>query len=102
VDSQMYATDYETYQEIMSDLLRPIEARSIAGEVLVRLYQSKLVYLENLRTKCFYEMNAAFGEGKFTSNDYALIVEAIRSTRANIKVAVLAAIEENIGRRHAV
>lgn len=102
MDNRVYATDYETYREIMPELLHPIQGRNVDGELLVRLYQSKLVYLENLRIQCFREINAVMSQTQFTPQDHELIVEAIRFTKAHIKSAILAAIQENIHRRHAV
>ena len=89
-------TDYETYREIMSDLLKPIAADDLDVDTLKRLYESKLVYLENLRVKCFRDMNS----GKvthYTQDDYRIIVEASVQTRKHLRGVVLNAINARLG-----
>ncbi len=111
--SSVSNTDYATYRQIMDELLRPIVATDLDGDTLRRLYESKLVYLENLRVKAFRSINApqplvqppgsssaqAAGEAHFTRDDYALILEAISTSRAHLKQVVLLAISENLSRR---
>ena len=46
-------TDYETYKEIMDELRNPIVANGLEPDILVRLHESKIIYLENLRVRCF-------------------------------------------------
>jgi hypothetical protein len=95
------ATDYQTYHEIMDELLRPITAEGLDSDTLKRLYESKLVYLENLRTKCFVELN---GEkpGRFSMEDYKLILEARRETQRHLRDLILVAMAENLAKRDAV
>lgn len=103
-------TDYETYREIMGELLRPISGSDLDAETLKRLYESKLVYLENLRVQCFLAINAPGpGAGKdtlrtahFTAKDYALILDAIKTTRSHLRQVVLVAITSNFARRKQV
>jgi hypothetical protein len=92
------STDFETYREIMSELTRPISGEGLDDETLKRLYESKLVYLENLREKCFWEMNINFSS-HFCASDHMLILEAIRQTRAHLRDIILMTILNNIARR---
>ena len=94
-------TDYQTYREIMDELLIPINGDDLDPDLLVRLYQSKLVYLENLRTKCFMAMNRK-SETLFTSEDYALIIKAVQETKTHLRQTMVLAIAENLSNRKAV
>lgn len=94
------STDYETYQEIMGDLLRPIEGKGLDIDTLRRLYESKLVYLENLRIKCFLEINGG-GAGYFTVEDYQLILKAVRESNTHLRTVMLGAITHHLVRRTA-
>jgi hypothetical protein len=79
----------------MDDLLKPIAADGLDLDTLKRLYESKLVYLENLRVKCFKDMN--FGkETHFTTQDYKIIVEAASQTRDHLRGIVLGAINSRL------
>jgi len=112
-NSSVSNTDYATYRQIMDELLRPIVATDLDGDTLRRLYESKLVYLENLRVKAFRSINATQplvqspeqfsterpSEAHFTRDDYSLILEAISTSRAHLKQIVLLAITENLSRR---
>lgn len=95
------STDYETYREIMGELLRPIDGRGLDVDTLKRLHESKLVYLENLRVKCFYELNAGKG-GHFTMDDYNLILQAFGETNRQLRELILLAISSNLKKRTAV
>ncbi len=92
------ATDYETYKEIMGDLLGPIQAVGLDADTLKRLYESKLVYLENLRIKCFYEINKN-NESHFSVDDYQLIIQAVSETNKHLREIVLLAISDNLRKR---
>jgi hypothetical protein len=94
-------TNYQTYREIMDELLSPINGDDLEADILVRLYQSKLVYLENLRTKCFMEINRK-SETPFTATDYALIIKAVKETKAHLRQSMVLAISENLSNRKAV
>ena len=94
-------TDYQTYREIMDELLSPINGDDLDPDLLVRLYQSKLVYLENLRTKCFMEINRK-SDSLFTAEDYALIIKAVRETKSHLRQTMMLAISENLSKRKAV
>jgi hypothetical protein len=91
------STDFETYREIMDDLLRPIASEGLDEDTLKRLYESKLVYLENLRQKCFVEINSE-SICHFTKDDHALIIGAIKNTRLQIRDLVLLSIQCNLSR----
>lgn len=95
------STDYETYKEIMGDLLRPIEGKGLDIDTLRRLYESKLVYLENLRIKCFLEINGD-SSGYFTIEDYQLILKAVGETNTHLRTVMLGEITSNLARRTAV
>lgn len=94
------STDYETYKEIMTDLLRPISGAGLDDDTLKRLYESKLVYLDNLRAKCFMEMNSA-KVTHFKGEDHALILGAIKQTRLHLREVILLTIVNNLSRRKA-
>jgi lipase chaperone LimK len=98
VMAKQLTTDYETYREIMDELVRPIESSGLDIDTLKRLYESKLVYLENLRVKCFLEIN----NGKashFSMEDYQLILKAARDTEVHVKDLIMIAIMTNLERR---
>jgi hypothetical protein len=84
-------TDYDTYREIMDDLLKPIAGDGLDLDTLKRLYESKMVYLENLRLKCFRDLNSN-RETHFTKDDYRIIVEGGKQTRSHLRTVVLSAI----------
>ncbi len=90
--SKKSSTDYETYKEIMEDLMKPIIGEGIDPETLKRLYESKMVYLENLRIKCFREVNSN-KSSHFTKDDYNLIVRAGVETRKQLRDVVMSAIQ---------
>ena len=92
------STDYATYREIMDELLRPIDGRGLDVGTLKRLYESKLVYLENLRVKCFREINGN-QDSPFTLNDYELILGAVQQTGRHLRELILMAIMHNLERR---
>jgi len=90
--------DYATYREIMGDLLQPISSEGLDLDTLKRLYESKVVYLENLRIKCFVEMNSDRGS-HFTAEDQALIVKAAAEANRQLRQVVLLAITDNLAKR---
>jgi hypothetical protein len=93
------STDYETYREIMGELLRPIESHDLDVDTLKRLYESKLVYLENLRVKCFVEVNGQGTESLFTMDDYRLILKALDETNRHLRDLILCAITTKLKQR---
>ena len=95
------ATDYDTYKQIMDELLQPIAQEGLDLDTLRRLYQSKLVYLENLRVKCFREMN---GEttSHFSMDDYQLILKAITETHRHVRDLILLSINSNLAKRKVI
>jgi hypothetical protein len=95
------ATDYQTYREIMGELMQPIHSEGLDLDTLKRLYDSKLVYLESLRTKCFREMNTV-KDSPFKSEDLALILQAIGQTKEHIGGVVRHAVVTSLARRKVV
>ena len=91
------STEYSIYQEILDDLLKPIVHDGLDDETLRRLYESKLVYLENLRAKCFREINVET-KGTFTANDFRLILEALNLTRCHLSQHTKQTIHKNLNR----
>ncbi len=92
--------DYETYSEIMSELGSPINAEGLDLETLKRLYESKAVYLENLRVKCFLEINSE-SDTCFTSADYSLILNALNQTKKQIRSLIFFAVSKSTHQRKA-
>ncbi len=92
------STDYETYREIMGELLRPIESLDLDVDTLKRLYESKLVYLGNLRVQCFLEVNGG-ANGHFTMDDYRLILKALNETNRHLRNLILVAITTQLQKR---
>jgi len=88
-------TDYETYREIMSDLLKPIASDGLDEGTIKRLYESKIVYLENLRVKCFRDMNGGKAT-HFTQSDYQIIIEAGKQAKEHLRGVVLGAINKRL------
>ena len=95
------STDYDTYREIMGELIRPIESHGLDVDTLKRLYESKLVYLENLRVRAFLELNSD-KSGHFTMDDYQLIVRASQETHRHLRDLVLLAITTQLQKRNVV
>lgn len=91
-------TDYDTYREIMNELLHPIPAGELDHDTLKRLYESKAVYLENLRTKCFRELNG-LTQTHFTKDDYALVLRALEETRSHLRHLILGSVSEKLSKR---
>ncbi len=91
------STDYETYRQVMDELMRPIAASGLDDDTLKRLYESKLVYLENLREKCFWEINTD-ANAHFTAEDHALIISAISQTRQQLAEVIRLTIVNNLSR----
>jgi hypothetical protein len=79
-----YATDYETYSQIKWELHRPIQDEGLEFETLERLYESKLVYLERLRIKCFSAINSKTPSA-FTMQDYRYILIAVQTTKEQVR-----------------
>jgi hypothetical protein len=96
----MSSTDYETYREIMGELMRPIESMGLDLDTLKRLYQSKLVYLENLRAKCFIEINCG-RTTHFTMQDYQLILGALGETNRHVRELILLALTTQLQKKSA-
>lgn len=92
------STDYETYKEIMGELLSPIMAEGLDPDTLKRLYESKAVYLENLRIKCFRELNME-NSTFFSQEDYQLILEAISRTRGQLRKLIIVTLQSQLDRR---
>lgn len=90
--------EYETYREIMDELLRPIDGEGLDIETLKRLYESKLVYLENLRVRCFLEMNQV-KPGHFTLEDYGIIRVAMSRTTQHLRDLVVVAVTSGLAKR---
>lgn len=90
--------DYETYREIIDELILPIQGEGLDHDTLKRLYESKLVYLENLRTKIFYSMNQP-GHTLFGPNDYELIIESIAVSRRHLRSLVVLAVSDQLAKR---
>ncbi len=87
--------DYNVYKELEADLICPIESPTLNKDITVRLYESKLIYLENLRVKCFKDMNMN-SSSKFTTEDYNFILKAKQITNAYLKEVILDIIKENL------
>lgn len=94
-----FSTDYETYQEIMSELIKPIIGDDLDTDTLKRLYESKAVYLENLRIKCFTEMNGD-QSSHFSKDDYNLILNAIQENKKHVRSLILCAFTNKINKSH--
>lgn len=91
------STDYETYREIMDELLKPINGQGLDPDTLKRLYESKAVYLENLRIKCFMELNSE-NQSFFSWHDYELILRAIQENRKHVRALILLVFNEKLAR----
>jgi hypothetical protein len=94
--TKKWSTDYETYREIIGDLLKPIHSDGLDVDTLKRLYESKLVYLENLRVKCFRDLNSKVGF--FSKDDYSLIVQAAADTKKHMRAVLLSSISQRLSR----
>jgi hypothetical protein len=89
------STDFETYRQVIGDLLAPIGQNGLDWETLKKLYESKLVYLQNLRVRCFYEINRSPAP-QFSTADYELILQALRETRLHLKHLILHAVNDSL------
>ncbi|MBP9708538.1 MAG: hypothetical protein KBD78_12920 [Oligoflexales bacterium] len=93
--------DYETFKEVSSELLNPIDPMGLDAETLKRLYESKYVYLENIRGKCFRNMNQVKPYSLFSQEDYQLILSARDATNFQLKKLILVEMHTKLGRRKA-
>lgn len=91
-------SEYETYKEIIDELMVPIKGEGLEVETLARLYESKLVYLRNLRAKCFYSMNRHDGTF-FTTHDHNMILQAIEETQSHLRDLILMMVTTGISKR---
>jgi hypothetical protein len=85
----------------MDELARPIHTVDLDVGTLRRLYESKAVYLENLRVKCFMEINTN-PSSPYSQEDYRYILKAIEETRGHIRGLILNAINHNLSQRRKV
>ncbi|NRA66381.1 MAG: hypothetical protein HRU19_17980 [Pseudobacteriovorax sp.] len=92
------STDYETYREIMGELLKPINQSGLDSDTLKRLYESKAVYLENLRIKCFMELNNE-KSSFFTWQDYDLILQALSENKKHIRSLILLLFDDQLSHK---
>ncbi len=93
--AQGYLTDYETYREILDDLLQPINAANLDTNTIKRLYQSKITYLENLRLRCFSDINKA-SITPFTQHDYSIILHAKQVAQVHLRQLILATLHTSL------
>lgn len=93
------STDYATYKGIMEELLQPIVANGLDHDTLKRLYESKLVYLENLRIKCFHDINSNKVIAYFSTDDYAIILKALEQTKAHVRDLIILAVKHALATR---
>ncbi|MEY4065812.1 MAG: hypothetical protein RIR26_2020 [Pseudomonadota bacterium] len=87
---------YQLYCELLEELLEPIEP-TLDLNTRYELYQSKLIYLENLQEQCFRSVNRnSNGHSQmhddFTSQDLQTIKTAITSTHAFMRSTILEAL----------
>lgn len=89
---------YDAYIEIKSELVKPISDNGLDGQTVKRLYESKAVYLENLRIKCFREMNQfRHQDDGFNEDDYQFILNAAKINRNHLRSHIMAVIKERLG-----
>lgn len=91
-------TDYETFKEIIYELLSPIDDEGLDIDTLKSLYESKLVYLENLRIKCFLDINHG-KNASFSQEDYKMILKAINQTNNHLHDLVVMAVSSSLLKR---
>lgn len=92
---------YDAYVEIKSDLIKPILKKGLDCLTIKRLYESKAVYLENLRIKCFKEMNV-FSESHFTEDDYHYILNAAKINKEHLRNHIFKEIKHNLDNRRVI
>ncbi len=92
--------DYETFKEIEPELLRPILGDGLDYDTLRKLYESKIVYLSHLRSRCFMEINQNMSPD-FKPDDLATIVRALNLTQEHVRLLVLTAMQESLAKRRA-
>lgn len=96
-----FRKDFESYHDIRSDLHLPISADGLDTETLIRLYESKLVYLQNLRIKAFQDINGSAEKSTFSAADYTHILTAIQTTQTHLREVMVCEIRTSISRRKA-
>lgn len=99
--NQLQQSDYESFHEILDDLMKPIRDDGLNVETVIRLYESKLAYLENIRIKCFRDVNARTlrkESNGFQVQDYELIIAAIDLTRKTLKYTILTSVRESLSK----
>lgn len=80
-----YVEAYETYTQIQWELHRPIDNEDFDYETLKRLYESKILYLESLRVKCFLAINQHNSTRTFTIKDFQNILLALQTTKEQLR-----------------
>lgn len=93
---------YQLYRELMEELLAPLEP-TLDVNVRYELYQSKLIYLENLQEQCFRTVNkrpagSATHNDDFTPQDMKTINSAITSTHNFMRSTILEALNLRLSR----
>lgn len=89
---------YDAYIEIKSELVKPISDNGLDGQTVKRLYESKAVYLENLRIKCFREMNHfRHRDDGFNEDDYQFILNAAKINRNHLRSHIMTHIKDSLG-----
>ena len=76
--------------------MSPIEGEDLDEKTLCRLYESKLVYLQNLRIKCFQDMNRHEDKNMFSAPDYRRILKAIDQTQIHLHDLVVKAVRRRL------
>lgn len=85
-------TDYETFMQIRAEILCPIADSGLDVVTLRSLHESKLVYLNQLRVQCFHSLNTPAPKDLYSMSDYQLIMQAIHSTKKQLRELMLGAI----------
>lgn len=75
---------YQLYEQVATELGIPIDG-SLAPQVRLELYRSKLIYLDNLYRQCFLELNREPGPSQFTTGDLASLRQAYELTQAFLR-----------------
>ena len=77
---------YQSYREIYHDIFASIDLRDHG--LLVELYKSKLIFLEDLQHACFLDLNRS-EEPVFSSMDHQQIIQAITIANTNLRQIIL-------------
>lgn len=91
--------EYRIYRKVFEELARPLDVSGLDIETIIKLYKSKLIYLENLRLRCFNHINHRVPSGSvscFNGHDLSFIIYAQKETKLHLRQVYLSGIRHHL------